>query len=325
MHITIVTSAAKSSRAGNRITANRWAKIFRQLGHRVSIDKRFHPECDLLIGIHAEKSASQVNSFSKRFPDRKSVVVISGTDLYGQSKFSTAAKHALAAADGLVVLESMAKQQLPTKLQSKTTIIHQSAIAPRTKPEPLKSCFEISICGHLRPEKDPFLVAEAIKLLPDQSRIKVTHIGKPLSIKMKRMAAKLTKTLPRYRWVGEKEHWKARQLIARSRLMINTSKMESSSNSVIEAIAAVVPVVATNVPGNTGVFGAEYTGLFSVGDYNRLAALLRKFERDKTFQLQLKKQCRVIAKKFSSNNEQTAWRDLLFELFENGRLLKPLV
>lgn len=314
MHICIVTNAAKASLAGNRITANRWARIFRQIGHRVTIDQKFHADCDMLIGIHAEKSVAQVNEFLSRYPYRQVLIVISGTDLYGQTSFSAAAKKALDAADGLVVLEGCAMQKLPAKLQLKTTIIHQSANPPKTISEPLKSCFEVSVCGHLRPEKDPFLAAKAIHLLPESSRIKVSHVGKALSADMKRNAEKLNKSIERYRWLGGKEHWKARQLVARSRLMVNTSKMESSANSIIEAVVAGVPVLATNVAGNVGVFGSEYVGLFPVGDAHALATLLFRAETDKKFYNLLSKQCKKVAKTFSFENEFQTWCDVLASL-----------
>ena len=38
--------------------------------------------------------------------------------------------------------------------------------------------------GHLRPVKDPFRAAFAARLLPDASRIRVTHIGAALTAGM---------------------------------------------------------------------------------------------------------------------------------------------
>ena len=39
MKISLVTPAGKQSRAGNRTTAERWARILRDLGHRVNVSQ----------------------------------------------------------------------------------------------------------------------------------------------------------------------------------------------------------------------------------------------------------------------------------------------
>ena len=54
MNIWLVTPAPRSSRAGNRASANRWAAILRQLGHRVKVATDYHGEAvDLMVGLHA--------------------------------------------------------------------------------------------------------------------------------------------------------------------------------------------------------------------------------------------------------------------------------
>ena len=37
MRLCLITPAAPGSRSGNRVTANRWSRILRQLGHRVHV------------------------------------------------------------------------------------------------------------------------------------------------------------------------------------------------------------------------------------------------------------------------------------------------
>ena len=60
MRIVIVTPAPPGSRSGNRITANRWARHLRALGHRVDVRAEgIGPPRDLMIAIHARKALRQ--------------------------------------------------------------------------------------------------------------------------------------------------------------------------------------------------------------------------------------------------------------------------
>ena len=81
---------------GNRITAARWARILKQLGHHVQIGTRYEGQsADLLIGLHARKSASSIRSFCERYPKRPCFVALTGTDLYGDLQRSTIAQDSL--------------------------------------------------------------------------------------------------------------------------------------------------------------------------------------------------------------------------------------
>ena len=81
--ILIVTPAPPGSRTGNRITATRWAGMLRSLGHSVTIRESFQNErCDVLIALHARKSAADVKRFRSSHPDGALVVALTGTDLY---------------------------------------------------------------------------------------------------------------------------------------------------------------------------------------------------------------------------------------------------
>ena len=311
MRITIVTPAAPGSQSGNRITAQRWARILRGLGHQVAIGSVGSKRTDLLIALHAQKSAGQILNFADSFPDRPIVAAISGTDIYGNLDQSRDGMAALDAANAVVVLEPSALSKLPKRLRAKSHLIRQSATPPSSKLQPLKSCFEVSISGHLRSEKDPFLIAQALEHLPSDSRIRVTHIGGAMSAVMKRKAESFMLKNSRYRWLGEKKHWQAKRLVARSRLSVNSSLMESSSNAVVEAIVSGVPLLASKVPGNVGVFGAGYSGYFPVGNSRKLARLLEQVETDPKFYGEINKHCRTVAKQFTPAREKAAWRKLI--------------
>ena len=62
----------------------RWARILRQLGHRVHIAHRYDgAAADLMIALHAWRSAESIRTFRERHPDRPLIVGLSGTDIYG--------------------------------------------------------------------------------------------------------------------------------------------------------------------------------------------------------------------------------------------------
>ena len=74
MKILLMTPALRS-RKGNWITAARWRRILRLLGHRVSIRKEYRGEdCDVLVALHARKSFAAIERFHRQRPDRLLIV-----------------------------------------------------------------------------------------------------------------------------------------------------------------------------------------------------------------------------------------------------------
>ena len=137
--------------------------------------------------------------------------------------------------------------------------------------------------GYLRAEKDPFRTALAARLLPDASRVRVTHVGKARGEEFAEQARTHTEDNPRYRWLGELPRWRVRRLLSRARLLVQSSIMEGGANAVSEALAAGVPVIASDVPGNVGVLGQDYPGYYPVGDEEALARLLERAEAEAGF------------------------------------------
>ena len=80
-----------------------------------------------------------------------------------------------------------------------------------------------------------------------------------------------------------------------------------------EAIVASVPLLASRVAGNVGILGEDYPGLFSVGDSQQLAQLLRRAECDAGFVAQLKSRIENLAPLFDPAREKKAWAELLDE------------
>src|SRR5437867_13026504 len=95
--IVLVTPAAPGSRSGTRVTATRWARVLRELGHTVTVTCEWRgTRCDALIALHARKSARSIARFRRAHPDGALVVALTGTDLYHDLHRPGAARRSLA-------------------------------------------------------------------------------------------------------------------------------------------------------------------------------------------------------------------------------------
>jgi putative glycosyltransferase (TIGR04348 family) len=314
MNILIITPAPPGSRKGNRITARRWAGLLRQLGHRVAIRQEYQGQrCDLLVALHARRSFEAVDAFHRAHPERPLVIALTGTDLYDEIHTDPIAGQVLELAWRLIVLQPLGIAELPPHLRQRARVIYQSIeMPPGARPRP--GVFEVCVLGHLRPVKDPFRTALASRLLPVSSRVRVLHIGAALDPDMARQARAEAADNPRYRWLGDLPRWQALRLLARSRLLVLTSRMEGGANVLSETIAAGVPVLASRIPGSVGLLGNDYPGYFPVGDARALAKLLHRAETDAALYSGLKTWCRGLRPLVRPARERQSWRSLLREL-----------
>jgi putative glycosyltransferase (TIGR04348 family) len=324
MNITVVTPAPPGSRKGNRITARRWAGLLRQLGHRVAIQLEYQGErCDVLVALHARRSFHAVEAFRRAHPGRPIIIALTGTDLYDEIHTDPVARQALELASRLVVLQPLGIEELPRRLRGKTRVIYQSVEARVARP-PSRSRrgsrpFDVCVLGHLRQVKDPFRTAVASRLLPPLSDVRVLHVGGALSPDMAEQARAEAAVNPRYHWLGDLPRWKALRTLARSRLLVLTSRLEGGANAISEAVTVGVPVIASDIPGSVGLLGSAYPGYFPVGDTRALAGLLRRAETDAGFYNALKACCRRLRPLFRPARERQTWSRLLQELGSRGR------
>ena len=320
VRVALICPVPPGSRLGNRITALRWQRILRELGHRAFIATGDSSrDFDAMIALHARKSAEAVRASRQTHPARPVVVALTGTDLYHDIHHDLAAQRSLQLADWLIVLHSGAQRELPLRLRHKVRLVPQSAPPVRGKPPPAARTFDVAVVAHMRKVKDPLRTARAARLLPADSRIRVLHAGRPLSDEMKRNALLEQHANPRYRWLGELPRWKARALIARSRLLAVTSELEGGANVVSEALAAGTPVIASRIPAMEAILGRSYPGLFPLGSTEALARLLSRAERDPAFLAELRRRCRARRGVVSPARERAALRRLLAEF---GRQLR---
>lgn len=313
--IALITPAPPGTRHGNRSTATRWAGMLRELGHRVTIQVDWDgAPTDLLLALHARRSHASIRNFAVCCPDKPIVLALTGTDLYRDIRSDPEAQASLPLAARLIVLQAQGPLELAPALRKKTHVVYQSARVIKRAP-PLKTHFEVIVSGHLRDEKDPFRTAAALAYLPVTSKIRVTHIGGAMSDAMARQAHTWMRREPRYRWLGEVAHGKALRLLARSRLMVISSRMEGGANVVSEALANNVPVIASRIAGNIGMLGRDYAGYYPLENEQALARLLSRAEMQPAFYSKLAAQCRARKPLTTHTAERNALQRALKDIF----------
>lgn len=313
--VCLITPYGALANNGNWHTASRWAHLLRDVARLRVATEWDGQDADLMIALHARRSAPSIHAFAAAHPQRELCVVLTGTDLYRDILGDVAAQESLALATRLVVLQEAGLAALPPALRSKTSMIFQSAhaLAPGA---PRKSSFEVAMVGHLREEKDPLTAIAAARLLPADSRIHLLHAGAVLDASLASAARAASEELaPRYRWLGALGRPAARQLMRRARLLLHPSRIEGGAQVVIEAITAHTPVIASDCAGNVGLLGADYPGLFEVGDAPAAALLLTRAEHDPAFLARLKTACAARAPLFAPERE----RDALLALLPQAR------
>jgi len=315
VRIRLVTPAAAGSRTGNGVTARRWTSILRALGHRVVVEQAYEGgPGDVLVALHARRSAASIRRFRDDHPKAPIVLALTGTDVYHDIHVDASAQRSLELASCFVVLQRLAVEQLPARLRSRCHVIYQSAVPPPGSFRPHPGRFDVALLAHLRPVKDPFLAAEATRLLPPDSTVRVRHAGGALEPEMEERARAEMESNRRYQWLGDLPRWKALRLLARCRLLVLTSVAEGGANVVSEALACSVPVVSTDIPGTLGILGPDYPGYFPVGDAKALAERLESAAADGAFYRRLHDICLELRPMVDPAREREGWRAVLRSL-----------
>jgi putative glycosyltransferase (TIGR04348 family) len=316
MNIVVITPARPSSRSGNATTAGRWAGILRRAGHRVRIATTYDgARADMMVALHAWRSAAAVADFRRGWPDRPLVVGLSGTDVYHYLESDPGPTlRSLESADRLVGLQDRVRLKLPARLRHKLRIIHQSA-EPLVRDRARARCyFDVAVVGHLRDVKDPLRAAKAAGLLPSASNVRVVHVGAADTPQWAAAAEEEMRANPRYLWRGDVSRARVRQLLGRAQVLVLSSLSEGGANVISEAVMAGLPVLASRIEGSVGLLGPDYPGYFKVGDTAGLARLLDRLEREPAFLKRLRVACGRRRRLFLPKREAAAWKRLIREL-----------
>jgi putative glycosyltransferase (TIGR04348 family) len=311
--IVFVTPALAPANSGNWQTARRWSRML-SAAYRVTLAARWQGgDEDLMIALHARRSAASVLAWRQAFASRPLLLVLTGTDLYRDIDSDADAQRSLALADALVVLNSLGPQRLPDALRTKCHVVLQSCTARRTLPKTGRHLRALMV-GHLRNEKDPLTYWRAAMRLAGRSDMHFDHVGAALDADLGAQAEALAARQPSYRWLGALPHAAARRHIQAAHVLVHASRMEGGAHVVIEAMRSGTPVIASRIDGNVGLLGNDYGGYFPAGDDAELAALLQRTRDDPDMLPGLRAQADVRAPLFAPEAEAATLHRIVAEL-----------
>lgn len=320
----IVSPALADANNGNWRTAQRWQQL---LAPRYAARIVAHwPDGDaagdtLMLALHARRSAGAIAAWARAHPGRGLAVVLTGTDLYQDIGGDAAAQRSLALAQRLVVLQECGAAALPADQRAKARTIFQSAPAWPVLPKPADALQAVMV-GHLRQVKTPQTLFDAARLLRNRPDIRFTHIGDALADPaLGEQALATARDCPNYAWLGALPHGATREHIHRAHVLVHASALEGGAHVILEAVRGGTPVLASRVPGNVGMLGADYAGYFPHDDAQALASLLLACRAGQVapdpasgLLARLAAQCALRAPLFDPAAEQAALHALLREL-----------
>jgi putative glycosyltransferase (TIGR04348 family) len=323
--VVIVSPALAAANNGNWQTARRWRNLLSPQ-YRVRITLGWPDETsagdEIMLALHARRSAAAIQAWAQAKGGQRLAVVLTGTDLYQDIRHDAQAQRSLRLAGRLVVLQALGVEELPPEHRRKTRVIYQSTSARQTLAKSDRQLRAVMV-GHLREVKSPQTLFEAARLLAARPDIRIDHIGAAGDPRWAGLARATERECPAYRWLGELPHGKVRQAIQRAHVLVHTSAMEGGAHVVMEAVCSGTPVLASRVPGNVGMLGADYEGYFEHGQTGQLADLLRHCragqmgqanDPDPPLLQRLRAQCALRAPLFTAEAERAGLLELLNEL-----------
>lgn len=321
----LVTPALADANNGNWQTARRWARMLAD-DYAVSIVPQWRgasseAPADLMIALHARRSAASIDAWARAYPARPLIVVLTGTDLYRDIGYDADAQRSLVQAHRLVVLQELGCAALPAQLREKCAVCFQSA-PTRRSPQKTKRHLRALMVGHLREVKSPQTFFAAARALRGRTDLLFDHIGAPLEAELGEQAAALARDCPHYRWLGPRPHAETRERIARAHVLVHPSRLEGGAHVVLEAVVSGTPVLASRIDGNVGMLGADYAGYFAWNDAASLAALLLRCRDEPAFLDRLRTQCAERAALFAPHRERGTLLRILASC-RGGAALRP--
>ena len=319
----IVSPALADANNGNWRTAQRWADLIAPT-YATRITREWPdaaaPSDDLMLALHARRSAPAIVAWAAAHPGRGLAVVLTGTDLYQDIAVDASAQHSLALSQRLVVLQDCGAEALPPEHRAKARVIFQSTPARPELAKPVDELHAVMV-GHLRAVKAPRTLFDTARRIAQRPDIRITHIGDGTAEPELAAEARATeRDCGGYRWLGALPHDDTLEAIRRAHVLVHTSTMEGGAHVIMEAVRCGTPVLASRVPGNVGMLGAGYEGYFPAGDAaalaRQLAACRQGQQEDPAGGLlaRLRAQCALRAPLFDPQHERAGLLSLLQEL-----------
>ena len=305
MKICLVAPERDSPMTGTRVTTRRWLELLQKFGHRVNAD----PECDAadadLVVALAPRGEDAAGRLTKPY-----VVALNGDDLPpgapGDDLLQT-----LEDASHIIALDPAVLDALEPAVLWKASLVHPSAKPILPVPAKATNCFQACVVEHIRAAEDASVVAAAVSKLPDDSLSQAAHAGAALTEALRELVRSLASENTRYRWLGPLPHEEARLLIARSHILVLPTRLHAAANTLAEALALGVPVLAGRRPGVESILGDRYPGFFDVSDVDALSELLHRAETDEIFYRRLQLGCEKAAQLTTPSAEMKSWQLVL--------------
>ena len=315
---------------GNSATADRLEKILIEAGFSVEVEAEWYSgaEARCLIALNARRSAGAVQEFRDSCPNSSVIVVLTGTDINHPEIEDEASdtRQTMRDADLLVVLHEGSLPAVPDEVLEKCHVIYPSVQLPDGLSHQLCQGdeFEIIMAGNVRAEKNLPVVLGACQLLAEvsesqggggdeASQLVVRVYGDAGDDIAFSLLSATAGQLP-FQWKGKTDHANLMRLLAGARLLLNSSTQEGGANAVCEAISLGLPVVASDIPGNVGMLGADYEGYFASGDARALSEMLVRSSKDEAFYRRLTDQVTARTPLFAYAEESKRWVSLLGSL-----------
>ena len=321
--VVIVSPALADANNGNWRTAQRWAGLIAPR-HDTRITREWPDAAsasdDLMLALHARRSARAIAAWASAHAGRGLAVVLTGTDLYQDIADDEAAQRSLALAQRLVVLQDCGAEALPLEHRAKTRVIFQSTPQWPELPKSTERLDAVMV-GHLRAVKAPGTLFDAARRISQRSDIRISHIGDGTAEPELAARARATQQdCGSYRWLGALPHEDTLEAIRSAHVLVHTSSLEGGAHVIMEAVRCGTPVLASRVPGNVGMLGADYEGYFPAGDGAALAGQLVACRQDQQqdpaggLLARLRAQCALRAPLFDPEHERAGLLSLLQEL-----------
>jgi glycosyltransferase involved in cell wall biosynthesis len=287
---------------GNSVTAVRLGKILSGSGYHVTHSEQNYSgeSAEVMIALNARKSAKAIARFCELNSGSKLIIILTGTDINHPDSLDkdSATWVSMKLADRLVVLHEASLEQVPEIFRGKTSVIYPSVTLPADLQHAPEGDFTIIMTGNMRKEKNPALaVAAAEKISP---ALEIHHYGECTSTGSENVIEH-----------GIFSHDTMLDAMSSAGVLLNTSFQEGGANAICEAVTMGLPVVASAIPGNIGMLGEDYAGLFPSNDLDALVNMLEKTANDPDFYALLKKQLAARAPLFTYAQESESWQDLL--------------
>ena len=298
----------RQSSQGNSVTADRLDAILRKEGFWVLMETEAYQGADArcLIALNARKSAQAIADYQDRNQDSRVVVILTGTDINHPDARAMGSPtwKSLETADSLVLLHDASLAAVPKEFHDKCVVIHPSVTLPEgLEHTPDDQDFAIVIAGNSRVEKNPALAIHASRMISEVLNI---HVYGDFS---EHDPSRLIKH-------GIVPHQEMLVAMSRARLLLNTSIQEGGANAICEAVSMGLPVIASAIPGNIGILGEDYAGLFPSDNLTALVQILEKSAKDSAFYGLLKEQVTARTPLFSYEREAGKWAKLLCVLLK---------